>query len=183
MHSDSSYIDRPTAYTILQSVHVPKVGGDTEWTKMVHAYETLDDDMKARLQGLLGVHSFNRSRNPRLPQADRVLHSQEYYDQKSPVDALHPIVRTHPVTGRKALYISPRFTIGIKDMDDAVAQPLLDELFSHIANRDLVYRHKWRPGDLVMWDNRSTVHIACGGVKEPEIRRMHRTTVLGEIPF
>ena len=93
------------------------------------------------------------------------------------------MVRTHPATGRKALYVSPRFTIGIKDLDDAEAQPLLDQLFAHIANRDLVYHHNWRPGDLVMWDNRQTLHLACGGVKPPEVRRLHRTTVQGEIPF
>ena len=68
-------------------------------------------------------------------------------------------------------------------MANAKAQPLLDVLFEHIANRNLIYRHKWRDSDLVMWDNRSTIHLALHGVKPPEIRRMHRTTVLGEIPF
>ena len=182
-HSDHSYVDRPTAYTILQSVIVPKDGGDTEWTNMAKAHETLPDAMKARLQGLVGIHSFNRMRNPRMTRPVRHENSEAYYAERSPPDAFHPIIRTHPATGRKALYISPRFTIGIKDMDDAEAQPLLDELFAHIANRDLVYRHNWRPGDLVMWDNRQTLHLALGGVKPPEVRRMHRTTVLGEVPF
>ena len=93
------------------------------------------------------------------------------------------MVRTHPVTGRKALYISPRFTIGIKDLDNSEAQNLLDELFAHIRDRDFVYRHCWTVGDLLLWDNRATIHLACGGVPEGQHRRMHRTTVLGEIPF
>ncbi len=181
-HSDHSYIDRPTAYTILQSVHVPKVGGDTEWTNMVRAYETLDAETRARLDGLVGIHSFNRLRNPRVHAPTRHADPEEYY-KRSPPDAFHPLVRTHPFTARKALFISPRFTIAIRGMDDADAQPLLDRLFAHIDNRDLVYRHRWRDGDLVMWDNRATVHLACGGVREPEIRRLHRTTVRGEIPF
>jgi len=181
-HSDHSYVDRPTAYTILQSIRVPREGGDTEWTNMVRAYETLDGETKARIDGLVGIHSFNRLRNPRVVTRDRHGNPEEYY-KRSPPDAFHPLVRTHPFTGRKALYISPRFTIGIRDMDDAEAQKLLDRLFDHIADRDFVYRHRWQDGDLVMWDNRTTLHLACGGVRAPEIRRLHRTTVLGEIPF
>lgn len=182
-HSDHSYVDRPTAYTILQSVSVPRSGGDTEWTSMVRAYEALPADIKQRIDGLVGIHSFNRMRNPRMKRPSRHANEAAYFAERSPPDAFHPIVRTHPATGRKALYVSPRFTIGIRDMDDADAQALLDELFAHIANRAFVYHHKWRPGDLVLWDNRSTLHLACGGVREPEIRRMHRTTIIGEIPF
>lgn len=181
-HSDHSYVDRPTAYTILQSVIVPEHGGDTEWTNMVKAYETLPAEMKARIEGLIGIHTFNRARNPRWSGKARHKDPAAYYNRVSPPDAFHPVVRTHPATGRKALFVSPRFTIGIKGMDDAEAQPLLEELFAHIDNRDFVYHHKWQPGDLVMWDNRQTLHLACGGVKPPEVRRMHRTTVLGEVP-
>jgi taurine dioxygenase len=180
-HSDQSYTDQPCAYTILQSVRVPQEGGDTAWSNMVTAYETLPKAMKERIDGLIGVHNFSRLKNKRMPPLARL--SADYYDKYSPPDAFHPLVRTHPFTKRKALYMSARSTIGIKDMDDAEAQPLLDELFAHIANPAFVYRHTWRQGDLVMWDNRSCNHIALGGVKEPEIRRMHRTTVMGETPF
>ena len=180
-HSDHSYVDQPTGYTLLHAIKVPRDGGDTEWTNMVAAYETLSDEMKQRIKGLVGIHSFNRLKNPRI--SVPVLHGndEEYY-KRSPPDAYHPIVRTHPDTEKKALYISPRFTIGIKDMDDREAQPLLDDLFAHIQNRDLIYRHRWTVGDLLMWDNRATIHLACGGVPEGQHRRMHRTTVLGEIP-
>jgi taurine dioxygenase len=149
---------------------------------MAAAHDALSPAMKARLQGLVGIHSFNRFRNPRLKRPTRHADAAAYFAERSPPDAFHPIVRTHPATGRKALYISPRFTIGIRDMDEGAAQSLLDELFAHIAERRFVYRHRWRPGDLVMWDNRATMHLATGGVRAPEIRRMHRTTVVGEIP-
>lgn len=181
-HSDHSYVDQPTGYTILQSVKVPKIGGDTEWINMVKAYETLPDDLKRRLKGLVGVHSFNRGKNPRLEADRRPDYNADYYAERSPPDAFHPIVRTHPYTGRKALFVSPRFTIAIRDMADSEAQPLLDRLFEHLLDQRFIYHHCWRPGDLLMWDNRSTIHLACGGVQEPEVRRMHRVTVLGEIP-
>ena len=180
-HSDQAYTDEPCAYTILQSVRVPKAGGDTAFTNMVTAYETLSDSMKARLDGLIGIHNFSRLKNPRMKPLDRL--DTSYYEKYSPPDALHPLVRTHPHTGRKALYLSPRSTIGIRDMDDSQAQPLLDELFDHIDDPALVYTHKWREGDLLMWDNRSVNHIALGGVKLPDVRRIHRTTVVGERPF
>ena len=180
-HSDQAYTDQPCAYTILQSVKIPKAGGDTAWTNMVAAYEALSDAMKARIDGLIGVHNFSRLKNPRMKPLERL--NADYYQKYSPPDAFHPLVRTHPFTRRKALYLSARSTIGIKDMDDAQAQPLLDELFAHIDNPRFVYRHNWRQGDLVMWDNRTSNHIALGGVKLPDVRRMHRTTVVGEIPF
>ena len=181
-HSDHSYVERPTGYTMLHAIKVPRDGGDTEWTNMVAAFETLDDGMKARIHGLVGIHSFNRLKNRRLTRNVRHGNDADYY-RRSPPDAYHPIVRSHPHTGRKALYVSPRFTIGIGDMDDAEAQALLDALFVHIDNRAFVYRHRWAVGDLLMWDNRATIHLACGGVPEGQHRRMHRTTVLGEVPF
>ena len=180
-HSDQSYTDRPCAYTILQSVRVPRSGGDTGWTNMAAAYDALPEAIKTRIQGRFGIHNFSRFKNPRMKPLARL--DADYYEQHSPPDAHHPLVRTHPHTGRNALYLSPRSTIGIKDMNDDQAQPLLDALFAHIDNDRFVYRHKWRDGDLVIWDNRSANHIAFGGVREPEIRRMHRTTVIGEIPF
>jgi len=141
-HSDHSYVEQPTGYTLLHAIKVPKDGGDTEWTNMVRAYDELLPEMKQRLDGLVGVHSFNRLKNPRI--SVPVLHGndEEYY-KRSPPDSFHPLVRTHPHTGKKALYLSPRFTIGVKGLDDGDAQALLDELFAHIKNRQFVYRHRW----------------------------------------
>ena len=181
-HSDHSYVDRPTGYTMLYALKVPRDGGDTEWTNMIAAYDALTDVMKRRLDGVIGIHTFNRQRNPRMSVVARHGDGQDYY-KRPPPDAFHPIVRTHPATGRKALYISPRYTIGIRDMEEDAAQSLLGELFAHIDNRAFVYRHRWRVGDLLMWDNRTTIHLVTGGVPEGQARRLHRTTVLGEIPF
>ena len=182
-HSDHSYVEQPTGYTMLHAIKVPKDGGDTEWINMIKAYETLSGKMKDRLKGLVGIHSFNRLKNRRL--AAKVLHGddKDYYEKRSPPDSHHPIIRTHPYTGKKALYVSPRFTISIKGMENEEAQSLLDQLFGHCQNRDFVYRHRWTVGDLLMWDNRSTIHLATGGVPEGQARRMHRTTVLGETPY
>jgi taurine dioxygenase len=180
-HSDHSYVDQPTGYTMLQAIKVPQDGGDTEWTNMIRAYETLSDELKVQLDGVVGIHSFNRMKNQRLSVPVRHMNDRDYY-KRSPPDAFHPIVRTHPHTGRKALYISPRFTIGIRGMRDVDAQLLLDQLFGHINDRDFIYRHRWTVGDLLMWDNRSTIHLALLGVPEGQARRMHRTTVLGEVP-
>ena len=94
-------------------------------------------------------------------------------------DATHPIVRTHAETGRKSLFISPRFVVGIDGTDDEEAQALLDELFEHQIRPEFRYRHTWRRGDLLMWDNSCLIHIGRGNIKPPGIRHMHRTMVLG----
>jgi taurine dioxygenase len=180
-HSDHSYMPTPTGDTMLHALRVADEGGDTEWANMYTAYDTLPEALKARIEGLIGIHSFNRLKNPRVKVGKRHGNAEEYY-KRSPPDVYHPIARTHPATGRKALYITPRFTIGIRGMEDDEAQPLLDELFAHQMNRDFVYRHTWRKGDLVIWDNRCTIHKALGGIKPPGIRHLHRATVLGEMP-
>lgn len=183
-HSDFSYREVPSRATILYALQIPNEGGDTEFADMYVAYETLPDGVKVRIEGRRGVHTINKLRNPRIEISPDRENAEEYYRARgaeSP-DRTHPLVRTHPVTGRKALYASPRFTIGIADMPDAEAQSLLDELFAHQIKPEFVYRHRWQPGDVVMWDNRCTLHRACGGHRYPDIRTIHRITVLGETP-
>ena len=178
-HSDHSYMAVPTKISMLHALRVAAEGGDTEWANMYTAYDTLPEATKARLEGLVGIHTFNRLRNPRVGMPERHGDGKEHY-KRSPPDAFHPLARVHPATGRTALYCSARFTIAIRDMDDAEAQPLLDELFEHQLRRKFVYHHTWRKGDLMMWDNRCTLHWACGGIKPPGIRHMHRTTIQGD---
>lgn len=186
-HSDLSYMERPAMGSLLYAVDTPDIPGvvqDTAWSSCYLAYETLPEGLKRRVQGLNGIHVFDQDRNPRMPSIDT-----RYRDTHTPaLRALtppreHPIVRTHPVTGRKALFVSIRFTIGIAEMEGAQGDELLDGLFAHQAEGGIDYLHQWRRGDLILWDNRCTNHRAVGEVAEPpHIRRMHRTTLSGDIP-
>ena len=183
-HSDLSYTDIPTLCTLLHARALPEEGGDTEWSNMHRAYEALPGKTRERIAPLAARHTYNRLRNPRVTvhEAHRDEAKARYADI-SPDDAIHPVVRTHPETGRKALFISQRFTIGIEDMDEAEGQALLDELFEQSTRRDFIYRHKWRPGDLTMWDNRCLIHLACGGVPKGQLRQMNRTIVRVDVPY
>ncbi len=183
-HSDLSYMERPSLGSLLYAVQTPEKGGDTEWANMYTAYETLSDETKKRIEGLKAIHQFDQRLNPRLPPPDlryRDAHSDEL--RALTPDVQHPIVRTHPVTGRKVLFASLRFTIGIANMDEKEGAALLDELLAHQENPEFIYHHQWKMGDLMMWDNRCTNHRACGEVvKLPNVRRLHRATLLGDIP-
>ena len=183
-HSDLSYTDIPTLCTMLYAMEIPEIGGDTEWSNMYLAYEGLSDKIKNRIDGLHARHTFNRFRNPRVEVPDVYKgKGKERYVDIAPPDAIHPVVRTHPETGRKALYISERFTIGIEELEEDEGQDLLDELIAHQKQRDFIYRHKWDLRDLTIWDNRCLIHLACGGVPEGQIRHMHRTIVRGDKPY
>jgi len=183
-HSDLSYMPKPSLGSLLYALEISEMGGDTEWSNMYTAYETLPEATKRRIDGLTARHSFNRFRNKRVTIPEqRKEGARERYEKISPPDVIHPVVRTHETTGRKALYVSPRFTIGIEDLREDEGQALLDELIEHSVQRDFVYHHKWRLGDLLLWDNRCTLHLACRGIPEGQIRHMHRTTVSGGVPF
>ncbi|MBT3792966.1 MAG: TauD/TfdA family dioxygenase [Rhodospirillales bacterium] len=183
-HSDLTYAERPSMGSLLHALQVPeKGGGDTAWANMYTAYETLDDETKHKIDGLKATHVRDRRRNWRATPSkefDRDLN--EYYSIPVP-DSVHPVVRTHPETGRKALFVSPRFTVSIEDMEEDEAQPLLDKLFAHQISPEFIFQHQWRKGDLVFWDNRATIHLACGGIVPPGIRHLHRTSIGGDIPF
>ena len=129
----------------------------------------------------MGIHQRSKLGNPRVAVTREG--GEEYYQRRAMKNVLHPIVRTHPVSGRKGLYCSPRFTVGIDGMDDAEAQPLLDTLFAYQTAPGNTYRHKWTLGDFVMWDNRSVNHQACGGYAMDDIRLLHRTSTQGDQPF
>lgn len=183
-HSDLSYTNIPTLCTMLYAVEIPKTGGDTKWSNMYRAYDVLSDRMKRKVDGLHARHTFNRFRNPRVEVPDVYKgKGKERYVDIAPPDAIHPVVRIHPETGRKALYISERFTIGIEELKEDEGQTLLDELITHQKQRDFIYRHKWDLHDLTIWDNRCLIHLACGGVPEGQIRHMHRTIVRGDKPY
>jgi taurine dioxygenase len=181
-HSDLSPSKNPGLATILYARRLPLEGGDTEFADMHMAYQTLSTKMRERIANLRGIHCVSKLRNHRV-KVTRPGGRAYYKKQNEIPDVSHPLVRTHPVSGLKSLYLSPRFTIGIENMENIKAQPLLDELFAHQIKPEHVYRHKWKIDDLVMWDNRSLNHRACGGYKTDDIRRIHRTSTLGDQPF
>jgi taurine dioxygenase len=182
-HSDLHYMERPSMATVLHAFEVPEEGGETAFIDLYGAYETLPEATKRRIASLNGINSWNRLRNKRVSVSEQHGDGKAVYDIGHP-DAIHPMVRTHPMTGRKALYVSPRHTIGIEGMGigAAEAEDLLEELFAHQQRPEFLYVHKWRLGDVVMWDNRCTLHKACGGIKPPGIRHLHRVTISGDVP-
>lgn len=180
-HSDQSYGKTTGLATFLFVHKLPKTGGDTEFADLYGSYECLPDDIKRRVAGRYGVHRVSKLRNPRVEVTREG--GKEYYQKRDNIDdTLHPIVCTHPVSGRKLLYVSPRFTVAIDGMDDQEAQPLLDQLFDYQIQESNVYCHKWRLGDFVMWDNRCLNHRATGGYAMDDIRMLHRTTANGGHP-
>ena len=139
-HSDLSYRPQPGTLSILYAVELPQTGGATRWCNCTAAYETLDGGLKARLKGLRAVHR----------------HHLEDQNPPEPVD--HPVVCTHPETGRKSLYVSPHLTRSIAGLNASESRDLLDRLFEHLSQPRFIWTHDWKIDDLVMWDNRSTMH-------------------------
>jgi taurine dioxygenase len=130
------------------------------------------------------VHAVSKLKNKRVTVSPRRPDGKEFYErQKAIPDQVWPLVRTHPETGRKALYVSPRFTIGIEGLAEEAADEILDYLFAHQVRHEFVYRHRWKDGDLVIWDNRCIIHHATGGFAFPDVRTMHRTVIAGDPPY
>lgn len=191
-HSDLSYMQYPSLGSLLYAIDVPKDGGDTEWANMYLAYEALPQTLKNRVAGLRAVHQFDAADNPRLVPPEEIRQKgaansmwgkKSVEDKKRTPDVIHPVVRTHPDTGRKVLFVNRRFTLRIEGMAPRESEELLLELFDYCEAPDHVYHHRWTKNQLVMWDNRCTIHLACGGVPDSQIRTMQRTTIRGEIPL
>lgn len=174
-HSDLSFQRRPALATILHGIETPSVGGETQFADMATAFDALSDAMKARLSGLRAMHDLDHSRRrmgePPMTEAQRL--------QAPPVD--HPVVRTHPDTGRRILYISWHVShiVGLAPHD---SDALLDELMRHATQPRFVFSYRWSRGDVLMWDNRSTIHRATAYDTSAERRVIHRTVVLGDVP-
>ena len=174
-HSDSSFKTIPAMASLLRAIEVPPVGADTCFANMAAAYEAVSEEMKARIDGLVGIHSFHYSRRD----IDNVVMDQDEVDLIPPVE--HPVVRTHPETGLKALYVGAH-TAGIVGMSDAEARPLIDGLIEFATGPDFSFTHKWHVGDIVWWDNRAAVHRGTEYEINTYRRRLHRTTVAGFCP-
>ena len=177
-HSDWSFMPVPPQATLLYGNVIPPVGGDTLFANQYAAWETLSPAMQALLQGKQGIHSARRgyARDGMYGERDKGRSMAIRYDDSALATQTHPIARVHPETGRAALYVSPGYTIGIEGMAETQAQPLLMELFRHQVRDDLIYRHRWQPGMLLMWDNRCVIHAATGGY-DGHARLLHRITL------
>jgi taurine dioxygenase len=182
-HSDWSFQEAPPAATILRSEVVPPVGGDTLFCDCTRAYEALSPTMQAMLAPLQAIHSAGRAYGTKgvFARETEKRTLQIIVSEEADESLTHPLVRTHPVTGRKALFISPVYTVGIAGLAPAETQAILGFLFAHMIQDQFIYRHRWRPKMLLMWDNRCTMHLAEGGY-DGHLRLMHRTTVAGDTP-
>ena len=178
-HSDTTFRVKPTKYTILRSQILPETGGDTLWCDMEAAYMGLSPAFRTMIDGLKARHDFKNF---------RVLFTQSDEDQKRLrrmeemyPNPLHPVVRTHPVTGRKCIYVNPQFTLQIDGLNEDESEAILDVLFAQTHTPEYQYRHRWSVGDIVFWDNQSTQHYAANDYY-PDRRRMERTAVVGDEP-
>jgi len=181
-HTDMSYTATPPRATLLYAIEVPeedgRVLGDTLFASAVAAYDDLPEAMKERLAGLRAIHRVSgRRKKTGTGKEDNPLRDQQ-------PDVVHPVIRTHPVTGRKAIYVSEGECVGILGMADAEALPLLADLAQRVIRSDYQYRHRWRKGDVLIWDNAAVQHIALRDYEWPRHRRlMHRITVGGSATF
>ena len=175
-HSDVTWRPEPSMGSILRAVELPPVGGDTLWADMHAAYELLDDATKDRIEGLVARHDYTRAfGSGQSSQAQARMRAEHPTVE-------HPIVRTHPETGAKAIYVNAGFTCGIKGMEPEAAHALLIQLQHQAWLPDVQCRFRWRPGSVAFWDNRATQHCVSNDFL-PARRVMERVTVVGDRPF
>ncbi len=181
-HTDFAGTETPSMGTLLYARVIPQEGGDTIWVNTIAAYEALSDRMKAHIDGLYAYHDnfqpYSEHANPGLWEGDDFEFNKKIQQTYRP--PLHPVIRTHPVTGKKGLFVNESMTTFIEDMDRRESDFLLRYLFDHIRAPEFQYRHKWQVNDLLIWDNRLSVHYALFDYKEH--RLMHRIMIKGDKP-
>lgn len=181
-HSDTSYTETPCRCSLLLGREIPepdgdRTFGDTIFRSACAAFDALPADRQAQLEKLTAPHSYiHYYKRKQAEGSARPDLTSEQVKEVPPVD--HPVVMKHPITGRKAIYVNPGYTMKINELPESESQALLAELFDYLNEPRFVYRHKWRPGDLIIWDNYATQHLAVGDYALPQRRLMHRTTVL-----
>jgi taurine dioxygenase len=180
-HTDTTMSPEPPMGAILYALEVPPYGGDTMFANQYAAYEALSDGMKRMLAGLRAVHSDRKVAGPRAGMnARRSTKVREDADWRETVST-HPVVRSHPETGRKLLFVNASYTIGFEGMTEAESTPLLNYLLEHGHRPEFTCRFRWRPGSIAFWDNRSTKHIAVHDAG-PHRRLMRRIQIAGDKP-
>lgn len=176
-HTDHSNDTHPPKATVLHAVTLPDKGGDTQFLNMAAAYDALPEATKNRIEGLMAIHVYQSSHSQR-----KLMSLTDAAKERVPNAVLHPLVRTHPETGRKSIYLNPIRIEGIVGLDHKEALPLLDDLLAHASQPCFEYRHQWRSGDLVMWDNRCLLHKANGDYDMNQLRYLYRVMLKGTIP-
>jgi taurine dioxygenase len=176
-HTDHSNHPRPPKATMLFAVALPSSGGDTQYVNMHDAYDDLPEDFRQRIDGLRAVHVYQSKYSPRALSG---LNEESRRDLPPP--GVHPLVRTHPENGRKALFLNPVRMESIAGMADTDALKLIDDLMQHATQKKYEYRHQWRHGDWVLWDNRSVMHQANPDYDMSERRYLYRLMLKGEVP-
>ena len=180
-HSDLFYKAIPSLGSMLHAQELPKTGGDTLFANQHTAWDSLPDELKNAVWHARAEHNYLaryadlQKLNPWRPDL-----TQAQIDEVVP--AIHPVVRTHPETGKKALFVSEHFTTRILGLPEGESRALLDAMFAHSTRQELIYRHQWQPGDMVFWDNRSVMHQAAGCPPDQR-RKLYRTTIEGDAPF
>ncbi len=168
-HHDQCYIEKPAIATMLYAMEVPSVGGNTIFANMFKAYETLPEDIKARLEGVKAMHVYDYATNP-TKRGAVIKEGTPHY--------AHPVVRVHSGNGRKALYVNRLMTDHLVGFEPAESEKLLNYLFDHSEQKQFLYEHVWTPGDLLIWDNRSCTH-ARTDFSAAERRLMRRVAIVG----
>ena len=177
-HSDFSFLEQPPAGSLLSAVTIPPVGGDTLWANQVAAFEALDEDLKTLLEGRGVIHvgkPYGIKHAP--PENTRAAASVKMSrgDPSADEERLHPAVRRHPHSGARALFLNPIYTTRLQGMSAEDSAPILERLYKHMIRPEFCCRHRWTPGDLVIWDNRTTLHYAVNDYDGYE-RLLYRTT-------
>lgn len=182
-HSDVAYRAKPARGTLLYAIEVPEEGGDTLFADLTQAYDDLPADMKQRLDGLRALHDYTKADEINTAQGGKRKPLTAAERAEVPPVA-HPLVRAHPETGRKAIYISPAYTRRILDMPEAESEALMDELFAHCLRDKYRLTYKWRAGDVVVWDNAAIMHAATTlHLPADRHRTIWRTIISGDTPF
>ena len=181
-HTDVTFVKRPPLGSILRAVTLPPTGGDTNWADLELAYESLSAPVQRLADELTAVHDGSREFGYYLAQRRGGQGSQWEGETFTSLERItHPVVRVHPETGRRSLFVNPGFTERINGVSDAESRHLLELFYAHITKPEHIVRHRWHEGDVAMWDNRATVHYANRDYGDAR-RVMHRITLRGEAP-
>jgi len=181
-HTDVTFMRRPPLGSILRAVTLPPTGGDTNWADAQLAYDSLSEPVRRLADQLVAVHDGNREFGYYLAQRRGGRGNEwdgEVVTKLEPIE--HPVIRVHPETGRKGIFVNPGFTSHIVGVSEFESRAILDLLYAHLTKPEHIVRHRWRPGDVAMWDNRSTAHYANRDYGDQR-RVMHRITLRGDVP-